>query len=193
MDICLKEESGISLARELLERYSNIDVIFITGYPDLYYENVFLDVRPYGFLKKPVNEEILVSLIYKYYHERETFYYFFKTKNGLEKIKVLDIYYIESQKHKLFIHLKNEILETYGRLSELALSLPDYFLYCHKSFLVNAKMIKNYDGESFMLENREKIRISQLRQKEIRKKFMQFLDDENLFIQKGVDMSNFAA
>lgn len=183
MDICLEEENGILLARDILEKYPGTAVIFVTGYPDLYYEKVFLNIRPYGFISKPVNWELLFSLIEKVLQERKqthNSWLFIRTKNGLEKVAVPKISYIESNKHRIILHTKSCTFETYGRLEEIAATLPDYFFHCHKSFLVNANFIQRYDGNCFYMEDGAHIHISQLRRKEVRRKFMQYIRAEQL-------------
>ncbi|MDY3765332.1 MAG: LytTR family DNA-binding domain-containing protein [Lachnospiraceae bacterium] len=183
MDICLIEDNGMQLARDILETYPKTAVIFITGYPDLYYEKVFLNVRPYGFVRKPVKKNLLFSLIHQCIEEREKTWndcMVFKTKAGIQKIPVSTIWYLESQKHIVLIHTKSEVYETYGQLSSMQKMLPAYFLYCHKSFIVNAHYIRSYEGDRFYLKNGTSIPISQLRRKDTRIKFFQYLDEEKL-------------
>lgn len=184
MDICLNEDNGICLAKELLTRFPQLPVIFITGYPDLYYEKVFLSLRPYGFVKKPVNEQLLLALVDRAMEEiRRTRqdsrqWILLKTKNGTEKIPIAQIRYVESQKHMLIVHGTGNTWETYGRLGDMALEMPDYFFHCHKSFLVNAHYIQSYEGSHFILDDGSGISISQNRRKEIRAKFFGYLESE---------------
>lgn len=181
MDICLKHDNGIQLSKFILEQFPWLSVIFITGYPDLFYEKIFLNIRPYGFLKKPVNKDLLLALTRQVIQERrqnsESWIYL-KTRNGMRKVHITEIHYIESHKHLLIFHNHNEILESYGRLGDLSDMLPDYFFHCHKSFLVNAHYIRNYNGDHFLLDDGTLIGISQTRRKVIRQKFFQYLDQQ---------------
>lgn len=179
MDICLKQEDGIQLSKTILEQFPWTSVIFITGYPDLFYETVYLSVRPCGFLKKPVNKELLLSLTRQVIQERRkniNHWLYLKTRDGMQKIHISEIHYIESRKHLLVFHNCNEILESYGQLGELSDKLPDHFFHCHKSFLVNAHYIHSYNGDHFLLDDGTLIGISQTRRKTIREKFFQYLD-----------------
>ncbi len=184
MDICLEEDNGICLAKDILTCFPQMPVIFITGYPDLYYEKVFLTLRPYGFVRKPVDEQLLLTLIKQVTEEiRQTKrdsrqWILLKTKNGMEKIPLSQIRYVESQKHMLIVHGTQNTWETYGRLGDMASDMPDYFFHCHKSFLVNAHYIQSYEGRYFMLDNNIRVSISQNRRKEIRMKFFWYLDQE---------------
>lgn len=181
MDICLEEDDGIQLSKSILQKHPHASVIFITGYPDLYYEKVFLSVRPCGFIKKPVDEQLLLSLIRQIIQEKEEpshDWIVVKTRNGRTKISISQILYAESQKHRLLIHMSSEILETYGKLSDMEAALPDTFFRCHKSFLINARHIKTYEGNRFVLDDGTYVEISQTRRKEIRQKFFRYLEQE---------------
>lgn len=181
MDICLEQDNGIQLSKIILEQLPQTSVIFITGYPDLFYETVYLSVRPCGFLKKPVDKELLLSLIRQVIQERKKSannWIYLKTRDGMRKVHISEIHYIESCKHTLIFHNYNEILESYGRLGDLSHVLPDYFFHCHKSFLVNARYIRNYNGTHFLLDDGTLIGISQTRRKTIRQKFFQYLDQQ---------------
>lgn len=177
MDICLEQDDGILAAKEILKDYPELSVVFVTGYPDLYYEKVFLEVRPYGFVKKPIDRELLTGLLEKIIREKKNpaNWLFIKTKHEIKKIAVSDIYYIESHKHSVLVHMKDELYTTYGRISELAKELPEHFFHCHKSYLVNGEHIQSYEGSAFWLDNGVEIGISQSKRKEIRQNFFSYL------------------
>ena len=185
MDIRLEERqedngNGIETARQVLEQYPQLPVIFITGYPDLYYERVFLSLRPWGFVKKPVNWELLLAVVQKCLREQEENKRQclpVRTKKGVTQLPVREIRYVESQGHVLTVYMKGESHEAYGRIAELQKLLPAYFIHCHKSFLVNPVYIKSYENKVFVMEDGAKIPISQARRKEARQKFFDWLQN----------------
>ena len=63
----------------------------------------------------------------------------------------------------------------YGRLDNLEKRLPDYFLRCHKSFLVNMKKIECIKGNEIYLYTGEEIRISRNKKNEAKDKYKFFL------------------
>lgn len=185
MDICLEGANGITLARNVLESWPSLPVIFITGYPDLYYEKVYLDVRPFGFVKKPVDWALLDSLIRQIDESRSQLpssRLFVRTGGGLEAVELELILYIESHKHNLLIHTRDKTLVIYDKLDRIASKLPDHFFRCHKSFLVNAHYIRRYENNCFILEGGACIHISQLKAKSIRRQFMEYLEQRKLWL-----------
>ena len=59
IDIVLKDDNGILLAEDIQKIQPNIKTIFITGYGNVYYENIYEHITPQGFLEKPIQYNIL--------------------------------------------------------------------------------------------------------------------------------------
>ena len=71
MDIKLEKENGIEVASIIKKRCPDLKVIFVTGYREEYVENIFLSIKPFGILGKPVDGNILISLLNQAYKLRE--------------------------------------------------------------------------------------------------------------------------
>ena len=54
IDIVLKDDNGILLAEDIQKIQPNIKTIFITGYGNVYYENIYEHIAPQGFLEKAI-------------------------------------------------------------------------------------------------------------------------------------------
>ena len=59
IDIVLGKINGIDIAKEFTKQFPNLNVIFITGYGDTYYKDIYKDINPCGFLEKPIQCNIL--------------------------------------------------------------------------------------------------------------------------------------
>lgn len=179
MDIRLPEGNGIDFAREILEEYPALPVIFISGYADEYYQQAFLNIRPYGFLRKPVNQQLLFQLIQKVQEEQrnKTFNYdYFKTSNGLEKIMFDDIYFLENSRHKVNICTKSDCLSIRATFEELLSRLPsDSFVQCHRSYIVNLNHVQQYKSSYFIMEDNSPIKITPSHSAAVRERFFQFM------------------
>lgn len=69
-------------------------------------------------------------------------------KDGKTRIPYRQIHYFEARDKKLYLRLWDREMAFYGTMEELEKTLPDVFLRCHRSFLVNRSYV-------------EKIRLSQ--------------------------------
>lgn len=87
--------------------------------------------------------------------------------------------YFESNKRKIFIVTEQEILELYGKLNEIEETLKTCkisFLRVHQSFLVNYKHISGQSYDSVVMDNGQKISISEDRRKIISEQYCSMED-----------------
>ena len=175
MDINLKNDNGIGIAKELNKEYRNIAVIFISGYTE-YFEDSF-EADPIYFLIKPVKKDALekaVDKALKRLSETKKKYLLVKGKE-IRRIFYDDIYYAESEARKIKLYCENEIIEYYEKMDRLEQQLDTDFVRCHKSFLVNMKYIRCIDGKEITLLNGEKIPVSKKKSSETRDIIFEYL------------------
>ena len=55
------------------------------------------------------------------------------------------ILYLEAREKKLILHSGQEELSFYGSLREMEKVLPEYFVRCHRSYIVNFMHISRLD------------------------------------------------
>ncbi|MBQ9136710.1 MAG: LytTR family transcriptional regulator DNA-binding domain-containing protein [Lachnospiraceae bacterium] len=65
-----------------------------------------------------------------------------ETREGKTRIPYNQIYYMEARDKKIYLRLQNKELAFYDTIEELEEKLPDTFLRCHRSFLVNQTYIE---------------------------------------------------
>lgn len=152
LDIQLKDYSGLKLAELLreMECYKFTPIVFITDACNMALE-AFMKVHCYDYIIKPfaINEakEIFETIInYGIKKATEKRVLKIKQKNYTHLIYTEDIIYIESQDRKLTIKTNNKkgIYSTYT-LNQIIGELPEHFIRCHKSYVVNKNHIKEID------------------------------------------------
>lgn len=108
---------------------------------------------------------------------QQMFRYSYQRMN--HKVPIKDILYFESNKRKIFIVTEQEILELYGKLNEIEETLKTCkisFLRVHQSFLVNYKHISGQSYDSVVMDNGQKISISEDRRKIISEQYCSMED-----------------
>ena len=162
IDIVLKDDNGIFLAEDIQKDQSNIKIIFITGYGNVYYENIYEHITPQGFLENPIQYNILNFFIKQAENE-------YKKKTAKLKISydfkeyliaIDDILYIQSSKRVCEIITNDKTYRCYKKLSDFPKELPEYFARCHQSYIVNANYIASFQSGQFTLTNGTIIPIS---------------------------------
>ena len=73
----------------------------------------------------------------------------------ITKIELKDVIYFESNKRLVNIIYKSKVKDTiYMKLNELEKMLPNYFVRCHQSYIVNLKRIDKFQDYKFSMQNR---------------------------------------
>ena len=144
LDINLKSDiSGIELAEKVRKNNKNMYFIFITGH--LEYSMVAYKVKTFDYLAKPITRERLEDTISRLFNDLTSSpknYIQISTKQFLDET---DILYIKRDGMKLVFYTKSDVHTTYSSFNKLQNCLPDNFVRCHKSFVVNINNIVDVD------------------------------------------------
>lgn len=161
-----KNTTGIDLAYIAQRQFPNIKIIFSSDDTNIV-EDIYIKVRPYAYINKPVNLDILdfhLKKIEEDIDETEAQYFVINNRNIIAKIPYKDILYFESQKRKLIIHTINNSYSIYKKINDIEKYAPNYFIRCHQSYLVNPYYTKgSISSNSFELATGQKIPISRSR------------------------------
>ncbi len=168
LDVELDSQNGIQLAEKIRKRGYYNTIVFITSFAD--YSRLGYKVNAFRFiLKQNLKDELsecIKNLTYKLGLKK------FKFSNF--DINEREIVYIESNKHKVIIHLKNgEKYEEYEKLDRLQEILnSDIMIRVHQSYLVNFEYIKDIKCYILTLKNNIEIPIPKVRYGDVRRKIM---------------------
>ena len=179
-DIRLGDENGIETAHFIQSFFKNLFIIFITGFPEEYYEEIFRNVKPYGFLGKPVKTELLIE----YINEIELLIMGEKKKISIKcngdiiDIEQKNIMYFESKKRRMIVYTVGKTFSTYCKLKDVENTLSEKFIRCHKSFIVNLDFIFSMNKCEFVICDGKTVPISRPYEKDARIKY--FLAKGNL-------------
>ena len=138
VSVKLRTESGVSQAVRLQRIDPMIQVIFLAHSQDDV-TNIF-EAKPTGFLLKPFEKEKIYITLKRAVQNLETESakcVQLKNREHLIRVRYQDICYIESDRRYLFIHKKGGTDRVRMKLSEIETLLPDYFVRCHQSYIIN--------------------------------------------------------
>ena len=97
-------------------------------------------------LKKDVVYETLKEFISSYierkYEEPSGKNFVFEGKEGRIILPYNDIYYVEAREKKVFLRTLNAEYSFYSTIEQLEGELPDNFIRCHRSYIVNSAKIE---------------------------------------------------
>ncbi len=175
MDIDKDGVEGINAVARLQERFACLKVIFITAQAELSTE--IFRVNPSNFLLKPIDDEKLLDAIeraVKQTKEEEEECFLVTFKGAVFKIRFRDILYFESEKRTVILHGRKESWTIYRKLDEVQEQVPDYFVRCHQSYLVNLRQVESLKPLCMELIQGDTVPVSRPKYKDTKVRFMEY-------------------
>lgn len=134
------------------------------------YDRQLFDVQPLHFLQKPIDVSKLLNdirLAIKILGKGNKIFEFKNLRNTV-KVPYKDILYFESKGREISLVSCKMQYTFYDNIQELSKVLPDFFIYPHRSYLVNYGLIACFKFEELIMSNGDIIPISRNKRKEIR-------------------------
>ena len=147
LDIPVKGSDAIRTAEELRRRDPAVPIAFLSAGANHMQDGYRLHIDRY--LQKPLRKEPLRELCELAAARAANSPALLLKIDGKDtRLPYDSIVYIEQSGHTVFFHMiSGEILKRTGSLTDLADRLPDHFLHCHKSYLVNMLHVTALDDE----------------------------------------------
>ncbi|MBQ1492193.1 MAG: response regulator transcription factor [Blautia sp.] len=168
MDIKMHVLDGMSAARRVRELDDKVIIMFITNLPG--YAIEAYEVEAFDYILKPISYEMFSRKLLRAIsrvRRREDDTIILQTKEGIRRVEVGSIAYIESRGHQMEVHTENGLLLLRGKLDELEEKLRDHgFVRSNRGYLVNLYHIQALEGECLVVQG-EKLPVSRSRRAEL--------------------------
>lgn len=154
--------NGMEFAKKVYSEFgTGKGLIFITAYPEIVYEA--FEVRAYRFLVKPLSKEKIIEAVNEYIKDLASSKKLtIRIDDEFNILNTEDIYYMEAARKYTYIYLKDDCIKCRRTITSFENELSDYgFFRIHRSYLVNINKVKKFGSRICILENGEKIFISQ--------------------------------
>lgn len=166
MDIQMKFMDGMSAAEAIRKLDSEVIIMFTTNMANFAIRGYQVDALDY--MVKPIEyfsfSQKLKKAIVKI-NNRNLHFIAVPVEDGMQKMEIENISYIESQRHVLIYHYKGNYINSHGTMAELEETLAPYFFYrSNKGYLVNLKYVEGVKNGCCVI-GREQLVISRSRQK----------------------------
>lgn len=168
VDLNQKKYTGMDVARRLRSVRSDAIIFFVTNYIEYAPEGYEVQAFRYVLKNEVPNKlvDYLKQALAEHKKTRETIK--IQVCGELIDIYLKDILYLESQQHKVIVHIQRNDRKSikqyvfYASLSQLEQQLEAQgFLRVHKSYLVNMEHIKKYQCTQLELVNGTTLSVSE--------------------------------
>ena len=170
LDIDMPEISGMETARELRQNDYNSYIIFVTAHNEYVYEGYH--VRALDYIIKPITPKALETCLNPVLHELESSAYILRTATSIEKIPYSSIIAFATQGHYIEIITKQNTYRQKISLKILKQLLPEDFVQCHRTVIVNINHVVKLSGKNLYLTNQTVYPISKQYMESIQNAFM---------------------
>jgi DNA-binding LytR/AlgR family response regulator len=179
LDIDMPILSGFDTAKSLKSMNEDTTIIFVTNEEHLVY--LSLKYSPFRFIRKPyfTNELEEAVLSFLDLHGKRNTTKLFNCNGVMTAIKLKDILYVESNKHKVILHIVNKQIETRAKIGELEEELRDLgFVRTHVGYLVNMQYVFSIEKSEVVLMDRTRIAISRHRIDQVKGELQKYIRGE---------------
>lgn len=171
IDIEMRFMDGMATARKIRETDEEVIIIFITNMAQYAIQGYEVDALDY--VLKPVSYFAFSQRLKRALSRmknRTTKYLTIHGKTHITKIPIPELYWIESEGHRLtYITSDNRYESTVNTMKEMeGILKEEHFFRCNKCYLVNLAHVKGIEGSNVIVGN-QKILISRARKSEFQK------------------------
>ncbi len=166
-DIEMPGLSGMDVAKKVRENDKHTIIVFVTNLAQYAIEGY--SVNAFDFLLKPVNYSSFVlkldRVFNEIHHHKDEAFITFTTKNGIMKLDVNDISYVEVKNHDVIYHSLNNQYKVRSTMTKAAEELSSYhFELCNACYLVNLKYVSKIENNMVKV-GEDRLMISQSKRK----------------------------
>lgn len=175
LDINMPGINGIELAQMLRDKGDKVSIVFLTSL--IQYALDGYRVCALRYLIKPLTYHKLrreLNGILTEIRNRVDDFFVVKNDNGVYKIYIKDILYIETFERNTLIHLKDNKILSYKSLKYYEENLDKRFFRCHSGYLVNMSEISVVEKFDIHLANGDIIPLSKNRKRDFSQKMANY-------------------
>lgn len=145
LDINLKSnKSGLEVAKAVRAKNKDIYIIFTTAH--LEYAMIAYKVKTFDYIAKPITADRLEDTIKRLFEDVKGLpkkYIKIDSKNTI--VDASEVIYIKRDGMKLIFHTATRDYDAYSSFNKIQFNLPNNFVRCHKSYIVNINKIKDVE------------------------------------------------
>lgn len=172
------EKNGIQAVRELVDGRgcgTSTQVIYATGYVE-YCTEVY-DTEHVCFLLKPIEQPVFDKALARAVDNIEATRnrrISISQKGSTYYIDPAEIECVESKLRKLLFHAADETFETYGTMANASETLPEAFVRCHKSFIVNIDAVRKVGPSDLLLRTGRTVPLGKRYREDVKREMARF-------------------
>lgn len=177
MDIQMNLMNGMEAAKLIRQSDPHVIIVFVTNLAQYAVEGYA--VNAFDFILKPVDYKgfsmKLDRICKELDHKKPNEFINVKTKEGITRLNISDVSFIEVRAHNLIYHAGGESYTTRGVLKNVAQELEKhYFSLCNSCYLVNLAYVRKVN-KTVLLSTGDELLVSQGKRKQFMSELAKYI------------------
>lgn len=175
LDILMGGMNGMELAQRLRSRPGQLQIIFITGTPDFVFDGY--GVEAVSYLLKPVKREQLFHCLdlARRRIAAQVPEVLADTADGVRRIALPDLYYLESFGHSTVLHTASGPVESRTGIQVWAGRLQDWGFYrLHRSYLISLDHVAAITKKDVELDGGTRLPVPRGKWEEVNRAYLRY-------------------
>ncbi|MCI7097763.1 MAG: LytTR family DNA-binding domain-containing protein [Lachnospiraceae bacterium] len=176
IDIVLNNgENGIDVAKKLRSESYSGDLVFLTNFQDYVFEGY--PVHALDYLIKPASYEKIRHCMNQVLEKLSGNCFFYRIRDSVLQIPYQNILYFSSRNHSTDIITTQKCYPVPQTLRNLLKILPEQFVQCHRTVIVNLTHIEFMNNTEILLSNQERIPIGRTYLKKLQQDIISLMQE----------------
>lgn len=152
LDIQLKDGNGVDLAKQMRENNYTGELVFLTSFQEYVFEGYH--VHALNYLLKPASYESIKNCLDSVFSNIHDDNYIYRYRDCVVRLPYHSIIYFSSSNHQTAIHTTTgETLLQTESLRNILQHLPDQFVRCHRTTVINMQHVLQISSRDITLSN----------------------------------------
>lgn len=177
LDIEMPGSNGLEVAREIRSKDQAVGIIFITSLAQYAIDGY--EVQAIDFMVKPVgyyNFSMKLEKAFRFIENHKEQDIIISNKEGILRMAVSDILYIEKERDYLLFYTKKECSRTRGSIKDIKMKLDTLsFAECTSGCLVNLNYVKRVGKDNIILISEKELPLSRRLKKQFTQDYINFM------------------
>ena len=178
LDIQMRFMDGMKTAEIIRQKDPEVIIMFITNMTQYAVKGYEVDALDY--VLKPVTYFAFTQKLDRAIErmkKRSDFFLMLQMPDGLLKLDIAKLLYVECQSHTLFYHTRTAVFSARGRMEDIEKKLSDYgFFRSNKGYLVNLRYVERVQDNCCIIA-KERLAISRRRKNEFMEAMVNYVSE----------------